>query len=226
MKRKVHALARGGIYLAGMVVLAIGISLNALTGLGASSIVAVPFTVSQITGLALGDLTLAWYVLFVAVQLVLAGRQRSWILLLQLPLSVAFTRVMNLVQELLPYRSGFLPADLALLSVAILLTGIGAAVTVDMQLIPNPGDGIVHSISVVTGRELGLRKNLFDFACLALAVAAGASAGQPLVGVGLGTLFSMLGVGRVIALFNARFRCLLQRAAGLIPICGQIKKCT
>lgn len=57
--------ARWGFYLLGMVLLAIGITLNSLTGLGASAIVSVPFTVSQGTGLNFGNLTLAVYVLFV-----------------------------------------------------------------------------------------------------------------------------------------------------------------
>ena len=40
-----------------------------------------------------------------------------------------------------------LTAVISLLVVAIILTGVGAAMTVDMQLVPNPGDGIVHSLA-------------------------------------------------------------------------------
>lgn len=65
MKGNLRNGARWGFYLLGMVLLAIGITLNSLTGLGASAIVSVPFTVSQGTGLNFGNLTLAVYVLFV-----------------------------------------------------------------------------------------------------------------------------------------------------------------
>lgn len=54
-----------------------------------------------------------------------------------------------------------------------MLTGIGAAMTVDMQLIPNSGDGIVNSIARRCGRELGFTKNILTavvllFPCLSV----------------------------------------------------------
>ena len=120
MKKHLHSILRWGIYLAGLALLAAGITLNSLTGLGASAIVSVPFAISQGTGLNFGNLTLVLYGLFVAAQLFLAGRQRSWSCLLQIPLSILFTRGMNLIKALVPYRSGYLPADLALLILAVL----------------------------------------------------------------------------------------------------------
>ena len=122
---------------------------------------------------------------------------------------------MNLIKVAFPYESGNLPLDLVMLVIAIILTGVGAAMTVDMQLIPNPGDGIVNCLALRTGRELGVCKNGFDLCCVGLALAVGAAFGQPLLGVGAGTVVSMLGVGRVISWFHARFRQKLLRAAGL-----------
>src|SRR5699024_3183746 len=87
--------ARWGIYILGMVLLAMGITMNSLTGLGASAIVSVPFTVSEATGLSFGDLTLIVYVLFVGAEFVIMGKKSSWTYLLQIPLSIVFTRIMN-----------------------------------------------------------------------------------------------------------------------------------
>lgn len=212
---KEQTIARWGYYLAGMVLLALGLTLNTKTGLGASAIVSVPFTISQATGWDFGNLTLLVYCLFVAAQFVLKGKNRRWTDVLQIPLSIVFTRFMNLFAALFPYRSGTLPADLALLAVAILCTGVGAAMTVDMQLIPNPGDGIVGTISRISGRELGFCKNCFDIGCVSLSLLLGLALGDPLLGVGLGTLISMVGVGRVIAVFNGLCRARLLQAAGL-----------
>ena len=66
----------------------------------------------------------------------------------------------------------------------IVLTGIGAAMTVDMQLIPNSGDGIVNSIARRCGRELGFTKNIFDCGCVAVSLLVGAFFGDPLLGIG------------------------------------------
>lgn len=97
--------------------------------------------------------------------------------LLQLVVSLVFTRFLNIFKAAIPYESGFLPADIALLVVAIILTGVGAAMTVDMQLVPNPGDGIVHSLAQRFGKELGLCKNLFDVGCVAISLVLGLAFG-------------------------------------------------
>lgn len=215
MEKKRFNGARWGIYILGMVLLAMGITMNSLTGLGASAIVSVPFTVSEATGLSFGDLTLIVYVLFVGAEFVIMDKKSSWTYLLQIPLSIVFTRIMNLIKAVLPYESGNLPVDLLVLVIAIILTGVGAAMTVDMALIPNPGDGIVASISARSGRELGLCKNILDLCCVCCSLIIGAVMGNPLMGVGLGTFISMIGVGRVIAVFNALARTGLRRMAGL-----------
>ncbi len=212
---KQQTFARWGFYLLGMVLLALGLTLNTKTGLGASAIVSVPFTVSQATDWDFGNLTLVVYCLFVAAQFLIKGKNRRWTDLLQIPLSIVFTRFLNIFAAAIPYQSGNLPADIALLVVAIIFTGIGAAMTVAMQLIPNPGDGIVGTIAAVTGKELGFCKNCFDVGCVSLSLIIGLCFGNPLLGVGLGTLISMVGVGRAIAGFNYLCKRPLLQATGM-----------
>lgn len=207
--------ARVVIYLVGMMVLALGLILNTKTGLGASAIMSVAYTVSEGTGWDLGNMTLLLYCAFVAAEFVIKGRNRSWFDLLQLPLSVVITRFMNLFKGLIPYESGYLPTDLLVLAAAIVCTGIGAALTVDMRLVPNPGDGIVSAISGRTRTEFGLTKNIFDCACIIMSAIVGLIYGNPLLGIGLGTVISMVGVGRVISIFNRLFLRSLLRTAGL-----------
>lgn len=157
-----HA-ARFGIYLVGMVLLALGITLNTKAGLGASAIVSVPYTVSQGTGWDFANLTLIVYCILVAAQFVIKGQNRRLIDLLQIVVSIVFTRFMALFQHGITYQSGFFATDLLVLALGILLTGIGAAMTVDMQLIPNPGDGIVSSLADRFGRELGIGRVIYFF---------------------------------------------------------------
>lgn len=207
--------ARIIIYIIGMLVLALGLILNTKTGLGASAIMSVAYTVSEGTGWNLGNMTFLLYCAFVAAEFVIKGRNRSWFDLLQLPLSLVFTRFMNLFKGLIPYESGYLPTDLIVLVLAIVFTGIGAAMTVDMRLIPNPGDGIVSAVAGCIHKELGLTKNIFDLGCVIVSILVGLLFGNPLLGIGLGTIISMFGVGRVIAIFNRICKRALVRAAGL-----------
>ncbi len=98
----------------------------------------------------------------------LRGKNSRLTDLLQLPLSLAFSRVLNLYSALIPYEAaehGFL-ANFGLLLAAIFFTGAGAAITVNMKLVPNPGDGIVAAVAERLGRDQGFAKNVFDVGCL------------------------------------------------------------
>lgn len=204
------------VYLAGMFVLAAGLTLNTKTGLGASAIVSVAHTISLCTGFTLGNITLVTYLLFIAAQFVLKGDKRNWLDLLQLVVSVVFTRVLDLLKAAVPYQSGQnLVFDLLLLALSIVLTGTGAAMVLSMDLIPNPADGIVNALSMRSGKEVGICKSCFDIVNVAAAFLIGLAHGNPLLGIGVGTILSMLCIGRYISLFNKFFRRKLRLAAGL-----------
>ena len=207
------------LYTLGMLVLALGLTLNTKTGLGVSPIISVAFGVSEIWGLNFGDMTFLLYGLCVAGQIVLR-RGQGWLTdLLQLPLSLAFSRMLNVYSAAIPYRCEVYSfwENVLVLAAAILLTGIGAAVTVNMRLIPNPGDGIVAAVAERLGRDQGFGKNLVDLCCVALTCVLSLAASGRVVGVGLGTVAAMVCVGRVIALVNRLGRNWMCAAAGLIP---------
>lgn len=126
---------------------------------------------------------------------------------LQLPLSLAFTRFMNLFSAWIPAPAG--------LAAGIILTGIGAAMSLDMRLIPNPGDGIVQALADCFKKPVGLTKNLFDLFCIGVTAAISLIFAHRLIGIGFGTVAAMLGVGRVIALFNRLFLDRMATAAGI-----------
>lgn len=91
---------------------------------------------------------------------------------------------------------------LLVLALAIILTGIGAAVTVDVNIIPNPADGLARVLGERCGKNMGFGKNLFDFSAIVISLAIGfVGTGRP-VGIGIGTVIAMVCTGRVIAAFN------------------------
>ena len=78
----------------------------------------------------------------------------------------------------------------------------GAALSLDMRLIANPGDGLVQAVSDRTGIDLGLSKNIVDITCVTLTCILSMTVSHRILGVGIGTLIAMLGIWRVIALVN------------------------
>ena len=209
---------RWTLYLFGMLVLALGLTLNTKAGLGVSPIISIAFAVSEIWSLNFGDTTFLLYILFVAAQFLIRGKRSRLTDLLQLPLSLVFSRVLNLFSAAIPYQSAehSFSVNFLLLLLAILLTGLGVSLTVNMKLVPNPGDGIVAAVAERMGRDQGFAKNIFDVGCVAFTCALGLLAAGRVVGIGVGTLAAMVGVGRSIALFNHLGKEKMCRAAGLL----------
>ena len=199
-------------YILGLLILTMGLTLNTKAGLGVSPIISVSYSVAQIYQLNFGNTTLLLYCIFVVVELMLHGARRNGKLvllmdLLQIPLSLIFTRFLNLFGGLLPsFSSGSwqdqFPLRLLVLILAIVCTGVGASMSLSMRLVPNPGDGIVQTIADCIGKPVGFTKNCFDLLNVTITIALGLTLAGHLVGVGIGTVLAVIGVGRVIALFQ------------------------
>ena len=196
------------VYVVGMFILAIGLTLNTKANLGVSPIISVPYSISQITGLNFGDLTFVVYAIFVVVQIIihirLKNHKRIVSDILQLPLSLIFTRLLNIFSTYIPTAQN-LGIRFIVLTLAIICTGVGAAMSLSMQLVPNPGDGIVQSLAEGFNKSVGLTKNLFDCFNLCITLCISIFIAHQIVGVGIGTVNAVLGVGRVIALFHHIF---------------------
>ena len=196
------------VYVVGMFILALGLTLNTKANLGVSPIISVPYSISQITGLNFGDLTFVVYAMFVIVQIIihirLKNHKRIASDILQLPLSLIFTRLLNIFTVYIP-TSQNLEIRFAILTFAIICTGIGAAMSLSMQIVPNPGDGIVQALAERFDKSVGITKNLFDCLNLSITLCISLFIAHQIVGVGIGTVIAVVGVGRVIALFHHIF---------------------
>lgn len=215
--KKQQRLWRGFLYGAGLLVLTCGITLNTKTLLGVSPVISVPNCLSLLYGWKLGWLVTVLYLGCVLIQIPLKGRRFGALDLMQFPVSVLCGWLVGLYDTWLNFPRLGLSLRLGLLAAAILLTGAGVCLTVDMELAPNPMDGLVSSLSQATGRSLGLCKNLLDVTCVGVTAALGLLLGGQVLGVGVGTLASMLLTGRVIAGINRAFRQPMRRLAGLEP---------
>ena len=221
-----------------------GLTLNTKAGLGVSAIISVSYSISLISGISFGDVTMGLYAVFVVLQMILhfihtkkqqkesdpalvnANRKNlKFIFLmdfLQIPLSIVFTRFLNVFSAVIPDfpaagegAAARIVLRLAVLFLAIILTGIGAAMSLNMRIIPNPGDGIVQAIADCIHKSVGFTKNCFDVVNITIAVTIGFIFAGRLEGVGIGTVFAVIGVGRVIAVFNHFTREKTVRLAGV-----------
>ena len=209
-----RTIARVFVYLSGLCILALGLTLSTKADMGVSPIITVSFCISKITGARFGDMTFLLYASFVVIDILLhlipgKGRQadkKTVILtdLLQLPLSYFFTMLLNILSAWIP-SAETIASRIAVLLMSVILVGIGAALSLDMRLIANPGDGLVQAVSDHAGIDLGLSKNIVDITCVTLTCIMSMTVAHRILGVGPGTLIAMLGIGRVIAFVNKLF---------------------
>ena len=204
---------------------ALGIILNTKSGLGVSPIILVSYSVSMILGVNFGNMTFVLYTVFVLIEVLIhialkkvQGKELLITLgkdLLQLPLSLVFTRFMNLFSAWIPAPENGFVLQLLVLVAGIICIGIGAAMSLDMRIIPNPWDGIVQAIADCIRRTEGFTKNCFDLFNICISISVGLIFAHRLIGIGVGTVLSVIGVGRVIALFNHLFMGKLTKLAGM-----------
>ena len=216
MKKHVY---RGLIYALGMFLLAIGVTLSTCTNLGSSPITSVPYCISYITNLQIGDTTLMVYSTFVVVEVICHHKmkQKDMVIkdILQIPVCVVFTRFMNLFARLIPDMTGQIWVQLCAQLLAILLIGTGMVLALNVRLVPNPADGIIQTLAEFTGRKMGTVKNIADAICVLITLLTGYLCTGKIVCVGVGTVMAMILVGRVVALGNKVLKEKIMRCSGL-----------
>ncbi|ETP72865.1 putative membrane protein [Lachnospiraceae bacterium JC7] len=207
-------ISRITIYCIGMIILAMGLTLNAQTHLGVAPVMSMPYSLSVILGKDYGNVTLIVYVIFVFIEILIhlyLKQHRDIIVdLFQIAFSLVFTRFLNIFKDRCPDFLtdlsgsvwGSMPSRILFLGLGIVLTGVGAAMMLNSRIIPNPADGMVQAFSDLTKKDIGLVKNCLDAVCVSITCVMSFTLSGSLVGIGIGTLLSLIGVGRVIATYN------------------------
>ena len=201
-------------YALSQVILAAGVTLNTKTVLGVSPIVSMPFSIAQIFGLNFAWTTFAVYTLLVLLQFPLRGKNRLWSDLLQIPFSLIFSAFLELFDRLFAFGELLMWQRLVMLAVAIILTAIGAAMMVNMRLVPNPADGLASAVGDALHRGMGFGKNVIDLISVCITCLIGLIFAHKIIGLGIGTVAAMILTSRCIALFNHFCKAKMQPLSG------------
>lgn len=187
------------VYMIGMMILGCGIDLNTKTDLGVSPIISVAYSSGTILGISIGLSTFAFYMLMILLEFILLKGKLPPVQFLQIGASFLTSGFIQIFDMILPDLTTPLARGIGL-ALAITLTGIGACITINMRLIPNPADGLVDVISGYIHKDLGLTKNIFDAICIVISLIIGPLFAGRLLGIGIGTVCAVIFTGRVIAL--------------------------
>ena len=193
------------VFLVGLFISSLGVSLITKASLGTSPISAIPYVLSLHFPLTLGGFTIAFSLFLVLLQLILLRRRFRAEDLLQIPISVAFGVFIDLTMEL-PWfvapqhyaaRAVFL-----LLGCGVLALGVWLEVLANVAMLP--GESFVRAVVTVWNTDFGATKVCFDVAMTLGAAALSILLSGQLHGVREGTLASALLVGFLARLIGRR----------------------
>lgn len=190
------------IYLSGLVILCVGTVLNTKTNLGVAAISGVSYVLSKTTSLTLGTATFLIYCIFIVIQW-LINKKVDLLTVLQLPVSLLFGRLTDFVNtRVLVFEANNLVSGFIMLAFAIVLSALGVTLMVSQNLVPNAPDGAVQAIANKLGWTFGKAKVVFDLACISVSVVIALVMSGHIIGIGIGSLLSMLLIGNCCNVFK------------------------
>ena len=192
-------------YLAGLVVMGLGVVLIKRAELGIAPITSIPASVSNILPrFTLGNTTIFLHVLCVIGQIILL-RRVTLKSLLTLLVGIPFGYIIDGLMLLIDPGTPGLAARIVLLVLGLPISGLGVMLIVGADLMLPAPDGLTHVISQVYDKKLGNVKIVSDCVYIAISVALDLIFTGRIYAVGVGTVMSMLFVGRFVNWFARWF---------------------
>ena len=197
MKRtKAEQIKRYFIFLVGLFVNSLGVSLITKGNLGTSPISSIPYVLSLNFPFSLGNFTIVFSLLLIFLQFLLLGKNFKAEHLLQIPVSMVFGYFIDASMILL----GFVhPADylakVAGLLIGCLILGSGVYMEVLADVVMLPGESFVRAVVFCIHSEFGFAKVCFDVSMAVIAAALSVLLSGHLEGVREGTIVAAVLVG-------------------------------
>lgn len=231
MKKVGNIALRVLVYLLGLTVIAFGINLSKLSGLGISPVSSIPGVLNKITGVSLGGMVIAVYVVLVLCQIVVKRKDFRPVNAFGILVAIVFGLIVDFVgtakfqirpagiyigldAEFTGLMFGLSLPDnyfvrLLVLLASILVIGIGVFIYLKPKLVPMPAEGLALAISEVAGKPFGNCKTVVDTSMIVVALLLQMifmgwfdSFRSGVAVVREGTVLSALCVGQVVKLLN------------------------
>ena len=195
MKRtKAEQVKRYLIFLVGLFVNSLGVSLITKGNLGTSPISSIPYVLSLNFPFSLGNFTIVFSLLLIFLQFLLLGKNFKAEHLLQIPVSMAFGYFIDMSMILLGFVHpvSYISKVLGLL-IGCLVLGVYMEVLADVVMLP--GESFVRAVVFRIHSEFGFTKVCFDVSMAVIAAVLSFLLSGHLEGVREGTIVAAVLVG-------------------------------
>ena len=193
------------VFLIGLFINSLGVSLITKANLGTSPISSIPYVLSLNFPFTLGQFTIAFSLLLILIQLIILRRNFKAEHLLQIPISSLFGYFIDLTMVMLFFVNPktYLSSVVYLLIGCVIL-GFGVYTEVLANVAMLPGESFVRAVSSTWKTEFGSTKIAFDVSLTVIAAVLSLLFAHRLDGVREGTIIAALLVGFIARLFGRR----------------------
>lgn len=201
-------LLRNLYFILGIIINALGIALITKADLGTSPISSVPYVLCLHFTPTFGQFTFVMNMFFILAQILILRKRFRPIQFLQIGVVALFSVCIDIFMFLLSWvEPTALILKLAALLAGCLILAFGICIEVAPNVLMVPGEGLVQAIAGTFRWRFGTVKIAFDTTLflIACSLSFAFSGIGNFVGLGVGTIISMLLVGRFVNLVNIRF---------------------
>ena len=184
------------IFIVGLFINSLGVSMVTKASLGTSPISSIPYVLSLKFPFTLGEFTIAFSVFLIILQLIILRKNFKWEHALQIPVSIVFGYFIDLCMILLSHVNprNYL-SEIAYLLLGCLILGCGVYMEVLADVVMLPGESFVRAVVFTWKTEFGVTKIAFDVSMTVIAGAMAILFWGNLQGVREGTIIASLLVG-------------------------------
>lgn len=200
-----ETLKRYLIFLVGLFVNSLGVSLITKANLGTSPISSIPYVLSLNFPFTLGNFTIFFSIFLIVLQLIILRKNFKLEHILQIPVSIIFGYFIDLTMILL---SGVNPEayimKIVYLLIGCLILGVGVYMEVLADVVMLPGESFVRAIVLTWKTNFGTTKICFDVSMSVIAAVLSFVFAGRLAGVREGTVIAALPVGFIARLIGEK----------------------
>lgn len=193
------------IFLVGLFVNSLGVSLITKANLGTSPISSIPYVLSLNFPFILGNFTIFFSIFLIALQLIILRKNFKLEHILQIPVSIIFGYFIDLTMILFSWvNPEAYIMKIVYLLIGCLILGVGVYMEVLADVVMLPGESFVRAIVLTWKTNFGTTKICFDVSMSVIAAVLSFVFAGRLAGVREGTVIAALLVGFIARLIGKK----------------------
>lgn len=193
------------IFLVGLFVNSLGVSLITKANLGTSPISSIPYVLSLNFPFTLGNFTIFFSIFLIVLQLIILRKNFKLEHILQIPVSIIFGYFIDLTMILFSWvNPEAYIMKIVYLLIGCLILGVGVYMEVLADVVMLPGESFVRAIVLTWKTNFGTSKICFDVSMSVIAAVLSCVFAGRLAGVREGTVIAALLVGFIARLIGKK----------------------